>query len=77
VWANCGWVLAANIVASPTYPPGPICPACTTTTTSRTPSRTRSVRLWHLPAWLVRHARKRVLKISRTWPWTDAFLACA
>ena len=26
-------------------------------------------RLWALPARLVRHARARVLKISRTWPW--------
>jgi hypothetical protein len=29
-----------------------------------------------LPARLARHARARVLKISRTWPWKDAFLAC-
>ena len=29
-----------------------------------------------LPARLVRHARDRVLKISRTWPWKDAFLTC-
>ena len=33
-------------------------------------------RLLSLPARLVRHARARVLKISRTWPWKDAFLAC-
>ena len=33
-------------------------------------------RLWHLPARLARHARARVLKISRTWPWKDAFLTC-
>jgi hypothetical protein len=33
-------------------------------------------RLWHLPARLARHARQRVLKISRTWPWNEAFLAC-
>ena len=36
----------------------------------------RSYRLLSLPARLVRHARARVLKISRTWPWKDAFLAC-
>ena len=29
-----------------------------------------------LPARLVRHARVRVLKISLTWPWKEAFLAC-
>ena len=33
-------------------------------------------RIWHLPARLVRHARKRILKISPDWPWTDAFLTC-
>jgi hypothetical protein len=33
-------------------------------------------RLWALPARLVRHARARVLKISRTWPWKEALLAC-
>ena len=51
--------------------------ACTTATTSRTPSRTRCATLYGRcpPAW-VRHARARVLKISRTWPWKDAFLAC-
>jgi hypothetical protein len=30
----------------------------------------------NLTARLVRHARTRVLKISRTWPWKEAFLAC-
>ena len=33
-------------------------------------------RLLSLPARLARHARARVLKISRTWPWKDAFLTC-
>jgi hypothetical protein len=33
-------------------------------------------RLWHLPAKLTRHARRRWLKISQTWPWKDAFLIC-
>jgi hypothetical protein len=33
-------------------------------------------RLLSLPAGLSRHARDRVLKISRTWPWKDAFPAC-
>lgn len=30
-------------------------------------------RLWHLRARLVRHTRKRVLKISAAWPWKEAF----
>jgi len=25
---------------------------------------------------LARRARQRILKISRTWPWKEAFLAC-
>ncbi len=25
---------------------------------------------------LVRHARKRILKISPDWPWNDAFITC-
>jgi hypothetical protein len=33
-------------------------------------------RLWHIPGRLVRHARRRTLKISRDWPWKEAFLAC-
>ncbi|HEX6449002.1 MAG TPA: FAD-dependent monooxygenase [Trebonia sp.] len=33
-------------------------------------------RIWHIPARLVRHARKRTLKISPDWPWKDAFLTC-
>lgn len=32
--------------------------------------------LWHLPARLVTHARRRTLKISPSWPWRDAFLTC-
>jgi len=33
-------------------------------------------RLLSLSARLVRHARARALKISRTWPWKEAFLTC-
>ncbi len=33
-------------------------------------------RLWHLPARLTRHARKRMLRISATWPWKEAFIIC-
>lgn len=33
-------------------------------------------RIWHIPARLVRHARKRILKISPDWPWKDAFITC-
>lgn len=30
-------------------------------------------RLYHLPARLARHARRRYLHIERTWPWSGAF----
>lgn len=30
-------------------------------------------RLYHLPARLVNHARRRWLRIERTWPWANAF----
>jgi hypothetical protein len=33
-------------------------------------------RLWHLPARLTHHARRRWLSISATWPWRDAFVLC-
>jgi hypothetical protein len=72
---NKGWVIAANIAADLTawtrllglhYAPdlrdaGP---------------GTLRYRIWHIPARLARHARQRVLKISPSWPWKDAFLAC-
>src|SRR5487761_1463713 len=72
---NCGWVLAANIaadLAAWTRLPGLY--DCEDLKDAE-PDTLRS-RLWHLPARLTRHARQRVLKLSRTWPWKDAFLAC-
>ena len=57
-------------------PPGAVPSASTTAATSRTPSRTRCARLWAPPARLVRHARARVMELSRAWPWKEAFLAC-
>jgi len=37
---------------------------------------TMRYRLYHLPAKLTRHARRRWLTLSRTWPWRDAFATC-
>jgi hypothetical protein len=72
---NCGWVLAANIAAD--------LPAWCRMLGLYDQEDLRDAepdtlrcRLLSLPARLVRHARARVLKISRTWPWKDAFLAC-
>jgi Transposase DDE domain group 1 len=72
---NCGWVLAANIAADLAawirllglYDQEDLKDA---------EPGTLRYRLLSLPARLVGHARARVLKISRTWPWKDAFLAC-
>jgi hypothetical protein len=72
---NCGWVLAANVAADLSawcrmlglYDQEDLKDA---------EPETLRYRLLSLPARLVRHARARVLKISRTWPWKEAFLAC-
>ena len=72
---NCGWVLAANLAADLSawcrllglYDQEDLKDA---------EPDTLRYRLWALPARLARHARARVLKISRTWPWKDAFLTC-
>jgi hypothetical protein len=72
---NCGWVLAANLAADLAawcrllglYDQDDLKDA---------EPGTLRYRLLSLPARLVRHARARVLKISCTWPWKDAFLAC-
>ena len=72
---NCGWVLAANPAADLSvwcrllglYDQDDLQDA---------EPDTLRYRLLNLPPRLVRHARARVLKISRTWPWKKAFLTC-
>jgi hypothetical protein len=44
-------------------------------TSSPAPDNLR-YRLWHLPARLASHARRRWLNISSSWPWRDAFTTC-
>jgi hypothetical protein len=72
---NCGWVLAANIAAD-------LAAWCRLLglydcdDLKDAEPGTLRYRLLSLPARLVRHARARVLKISRTWPWKEAFLTC-
>jgi hypothetical protein len=72
---NVGWVLAANIAAD--------LDAWTRllglhddAELVRAEPQTMRYCLWHLPARLVCHARRRILKISTTWPWKNAFLTC-
>ena len=72
---NCGWVAAANIAADLSAWCRLLGLYDCDDLKDAEPDTLR-YRLWALPARLVRHARTRVLKISRTWPWKDAFLAC-
>jgi len=72
---NCGWVVAANIAADLSAWCRLLGLYDCDDLKDAEPDTLR-YRLWALPARLVRHARTRVLKISRTWPWKDAFVAC-
>ncbi|MBG0814277.1 IS1380 family transposase [Planomonospora sp. ID82291] len=72
---NVGWVLAANLAAD--------LDAWTRLLglhddagLARAEPQTLRYCLWHLPARLISHARRRTLKISATWPWKNAFLTC-
>src|SRR6266566_608996 len=72
---NCGWVLAANIAADLAAWIRLLGLYDCEDLKDAEPGTLR-YRLLSLPARLVRHARARVLKISRTWPWKEAFLTC-
>ena len=72
---NTGWVLAANIAADLTAWARLLGLHDQPDLRDAEPDTLR-YRIWHLPARLVRHARKRILKISPDWPWNDAFLTC-
>lgn len=72
---NCGWTVTANIAAD-------LQAWCRLLglhdqdgLAAAEPDTLRH-RLWGIPARLVRHARRRTLKISSTWPWKDAFITC-
>jgi hypothetical protein len=40
--------------------------------------KTLRFRLWHVAGWIVRHARRVIVRIDRTWPWaTDLVMAFA
>ena len=72
---NEGWVLAANIAADLAAWTRLLGCADDDELRDANPPTLR-YRIWHLPARLARHARKRVLAISRDWPWAAEFLAC-
>lgn len=72
---NTGWVLAANIAADldswtrllGLYDEPDLVHA---------EPATLRYRLWHLPATVASHARRRTLAIAETWPWATAFTTC-
>jgi hypothetical protein len=71
---NEGWVLAANIAADLAAWTRLLGHDDQELRDSNPP--TLRYRVWHLPARLARHARQRILAISRDWPWAEEFLAC-
>ncbi|WP_319053628.1 IS1380 family transposase [Streptomyces europaeiscabiei] len=72
---NCGWMLAANLAADldawvrllGLHDVGDLADA---------EIDTMRFRLYHVPARLTKHARRRWLHIEATWPWADAFTTC-
>lgn len=72
---NLGWVMAANIAADldawtrllGLYDDEQL---------ARAEPDTLRYRLWHIPAKLTTHARRRYLHLPDTWPWRDAFITC-
>jgi hypothetical protein len=72
---NRGWVIAANIAADLAAWTRLLGLHDDPDLREADPDTLR-YRIWHLPARLAHHARQRVLKISPSWPWTDAFLTC-
>jgi len=73
--ASKGWVLAANLAADLTAWARILGLYDQQELRDAEPDTLR-YRIWHLPARLVRHARKRVLKVSADWPWNNAFITC-
>jgi len=72
---NKGWVVAANIAADLTAWARLLGLHDQEGLRDAEPDTLR-YRLWHIPARLVRHARKKILKISPDWPWRQAFITC-
>jgi hypothetical protein len=72
---NCGWTAAANIAADLQAWCRLLGLHDIEDLKDAEPDTLRH-RLWNVPARLVRHARRRTLKISRDWRWKDAFVTC-
>lgn len=72
---NRGWVLAANIAADLTAWARLLGLHGQDELRDAAPETLR-YRIWSIPGRLIRHARKRTLKISPDWPWNEAFITC-
>lgn len=72
---NLGWVLAANIAADLDAWTRLLALHDDEQLVHAEPDTLR-YRLWHIPAKLTTHARRRYLHIPNTWPWREAFLTC-
>ncbi|MER7432169.1 transposase [Nonomuraea rubra] len=72
---NLGWVLACNLAADLDAWTRLLGLHDDRELARAEPQRLRYC-LWHLPARLISHARRRILRIRATWPWKNAFLAC-
>ncbi|MFE9969895.1 transposase [Streptomyces hirsutus] len=69
---NTGWVLAANLATDLDAWLRLLTLHDSEDLADAEPATMR-FRLYHLPARLARHARRRCLRIERTWPWAPAF----
>nr|WP_246421921.1 IS1380 family transposase [Nocardiopsis mwathae] len=72
---NRGWVLAANIACDLDAWPRLLTLHDHDDLAGAEP-QTMRFRLYHLPARLARHARRRILRLDRTWPWAEVFATC-
>jgi hypothetical protein len=72
---NCGWVLAANLASDLDAWVRLLALHDIDGLADAEPDTMR-FRLYHLPARLADHARRRWLRIDVTWPWAEAFTTC-
>lgn len=72
---NLGWVLAAGI-ANDLHAYTRLLGLHEHPDLAAATPDTLRFRLWHLPARLATHARRRILKIPADWPWSEAFTGC-
>lgn len=72
---NVGWMLAANL-ANDLHAWTRLLGLVDEPDVAVAEPDTLRFRLWHLPARLVSHARKRILKIPADWPWAETFTTC-